>query len=189
MLNEIANTKSIIQKLQEQQIKLWHKYKRSPDNFLQNDTFVNWKKYIETNDINCMDECGNIHINGASFNHVKNSPLSRCYSLIQSLYKPYQNIFMEKESSVMRPPPTCNISFPTNIHTIDNENELNIINSGGHYDFWTDGSCLPNPGPGGAGYFSSNFVIKSKIHVIDHDTTINYAELIGIKINGVINYK
>ena len=123
MLNEIANTKTIIQKLQEQQIKLWHRYKRSPENFLQNDTFLNWKKYIENNDPNCTDEFGNLHINGATFNHVKNSPLSRCYSTIQSIYKPHQNIFMDKKPSAMRPPPTYNIPFPTNIHTVNNEND------------------------------------------------------------------
>ena len=50
------------------------------------------------------------------------------------------------------------------------------------YDFWTDGSCQPNPGPGGAGFFSTNFKIKEKIHVINHDTTINYTELIGVKM-------
>ena len=37
-------------------------------------------------------------------------------------------------------------------------------------------------GPGGAGFYSNNFPIKSKIYVIDHDITINYAELMGIKM-------
>ena len=48
----------------------------------------------------------------------------------------------------------------------------------------------PNPGPGGAGYYSNNFVIKEKIHVVDHDTTINYTEMIGIKmvLSSVLRY-
>ena len=183
MLNEIANTKTIVDKLREQQIKLWHKCKRSPVDFLQNDTFKNWLKYIETNDINCKDDYDNLYINNAIFHHVKNSPLSRCYELIKSLYKPYQNVLMEKKPSVMKPPPTYLIPFPTNIHSIYDENELKIIkDKNEHFDFWTDGSCMPNPGPGGAGFYSNNFSIKSKIYVIDHDTTINYAELIGVKM-------
>ena len=183
MLNEIVNAKTIANKLREQQIKLWHKCKRSPENFLQNDTFKNWKQYIETNDINSKDDYGNLYINNATFHHIKNSPLSRCYGLIRSLYKPYQNVLMEKEPSVMRPPPTYMIPFPENIHSINDENEMKNINTNNkNYNFWTDGSCMPNPGPGGAGFYSENFPIKSKIFVIDHDTTINYAELIGVKM-------
>ena len=41
---------------------------------------------------------------------------------------------------------------------------------------------MPNPGPGGAGYYSNNFIIKEKIYIINHDTTINYAELAGVKM-------
>ena len=83
----------------------------------------------------------------------------------------------------MKAPPTQHIEFPTNIFTIEKNDEIKrISNINNKYDFWTDGSCQPNPGPGGAGYFSSNFVIKAKIHVIDHDTTINYAELVGVQM-------
>ena len=83
----------------------------------------------------------------------------------------------------MRPPPTYSVAFPTNIHSIYEEKEKKIINENTeHFDFWTDGSCMPNPGPGRAGFYSNNFLIKSKIYVIDDDTTINYAELIGVKM-------
>ena len=102
---------------------------------------------------------------------------------MKTLYKPHQNILREKVDSVMKAPPTYNIEFPTNVFTIENEDEIDrISNMEKRYDFWTDGSCQPNPGPGGAGYFSTNFMIKEKIHVIDHDTTINYAELIGVQM-------
>ena len=50
------------------------------------------------------------------------------------------------------------------------------------WEFYTDGSCMPNPGPGGSGYFSNDFKIKSKIDPINHDTTINYCELNGIRM-------
>ena len=46
--------------------------------------------------------------------------------------------------------------------------------------FFSDGSCKPNPGPGGAGYYSLNFDIDSKVECINHDTTINFCELYAI---------
>ena len=48
-LFEIVNGKTTDQRLQEAQIKLWHKYKRAPDYLLQHHTFNDWKEYIESN--------------------------------------------------------------------------------------------------------------------------------------------
>ena len=127
MINEIGFIKSIGEKLKEQQIKLWHKCKRSPDNYLQRDTYEKWKKYIITNDKNCIDESGNIILDEGIFYHVANSPLSRCYKLMRSIYKPYQNILLEKEPCVMKSPPTNSILFPNNLHTINNDDEIEKI--------------------------------------------------------------
>ena len=136
-----------------------------------------------TNDKNCIDEFGNLIIDETKFYHVSNSPLSRCYKLIKTLCKPYQSIMLEKRESVLKAHPTYHIEFPSNLHTIYDKNEMDrIIKYEEEYDFWTDGSCQPNPGPAGAGYFSTNFTIKEKIYVIDHDTTINYAALAGVKM-------
>ena len=118
MLNEIGFIKSMEDKLKEQQVKLWHKCKRYPRNYLQKDTFEKWKEYIISNDKNCIDKYGNLIIDESKFYHISNSPLSRCYKLIKSLYKPHQNIMMEKEESVMKAPPTYLIEFPSNLHTI-----------------------------------------------------------------------
>ena len=41
---------------------------------------------------------------------------------------------------------------------------------------------MPNPGPGGSVYFSSDFRTESRIEPIGHDTTINYCELNSIKM-------
>ena len=46
--------------------------------------------------------------------------------------------------------------------------------------FFSNGSCKPNPGPGGVGYYSPNFDIESKMNCINHDTAINYCELYAI---------
>ena len=51
MLNEIGFIKSMENKLKEQQVKLWHKCKRYPRNYLQKDTFERWKVYYDNDKI------------------------------------------------------------------------------------------------------------------------------------------
>ena len=128
MLNEIGNIKTITHKLQEQQIKYWHKYKRAPHTMLQRTSFEKWKEYIETNDNMCKDKFGNLIINGEKFNHVINSPLSRSYLLVKSLYKPHQKLFTKKMDSVMKPPPTYTTPFPSNLHTIESQSIIDLMN-------------------------------------------------------------
>ena len=204
-LMEIVNGKSMTDKLKELQIKMWHKYKRAPDYLLQHWTFKQWKNYIETNDRLSVDDKGIMTINPARLNYIAKSPLSRAYNLVKSLYQKDKNIMIQKRDSVMKPPPVYTIKYPTNININNNENKMkndhnnNIIDLNKiansianhqegdifnlyHFDFFTDGACIPNPGPGGCAYFSLNFSIKSKIYVVDHDTSINYCELFGIKL-------
>ena len=188
MMNEITNTKTIEQKLKEQQVKMWNKYKRAPDTMLQKETFNRWKQYIDTNDHNSKSENGEININKYKLNYISKSPLSRCHKVMREIY-PHKRLLRDKIDSVMKPPPTYEIQFPTNLHQLKDEaymenviNNNNNINNRNSKEFYCDGSCLPNPGPGGAGFYSPNFCIKSKIYAIDHDTTINYCELMGVKI-------
>ena len=88
-IKEILNYKSMANKLEEAQIKLWHKYKRSPSNMMQYYTFNFWKMYILNNGGN-MNLNKNLrkkktntkekfNINSKIFNHVSKSPLSRAY--------------------------------------------------------------------------------------------------------------
>ena len=55
------------------------------------------------------------------------------------------------------------------------KNENDIL-----WTFYSDGSCMPNPGSGGSAYYSTDFKIESRIEAINHDTTINYCELNSI---------
>ena len=182
LLNEITNTKTVMNKLKEQQIKMWNKYIRAPKTMLQNHTFSNWKNYIHTNDFNSKRENGDLEMNPGVLNYVSKSPLSRCFATMREIY-PNKNLMKKKKDSVVKPPPTYGIQFPTNIHTISDLKYMETVNKKlKSKTFYCDGSCIPNPGPGGAGYYSPDFCIKSKIEVIDHDTTINYCELIGIKM-------
>ena len=147
MINKIGCIKTIANKLQEQQVKLWHKCKRSPENYLQRETYENWLRYIKANDKNCVNDYGNLILEESKFYHVTNSPLSRCYKVMETLYKLHQNIMNEKEPSVMKAPPTYHNPFPTNVFSILNEKEIENIDQNKCFNFWTDGSCQPNPGP------------------------------------------
>ena len=57
----------------------------------------------------------------------------------------------EKEPSVMKAPPTYRIPFPSNEEEI-----VELIEKNKCFNFCTDRSCQPNPGPVGAGYYSNN---------------------------------
>ena len=51
----------------------------------------------------------------------------------------------------------------------------------GILDLFTDGSCKPNPGPGGCAIYCPQFKQFNTKYVITHATTINYAELVAIE--------
>ena len=122
------------------------------------------------------------NINGKTFNFISKSPLSRAYKVVREITPHKQPVFSKRCPSVTKPPPTYNQQYPNNIKTTSTtkaryKEKINLENE---YVFFSDGSCKPNPGPGGAGYYSPNFDIESKMNCINHDTTINYCELFGI---------
>ena len=94
-----------------------------------------------------------------------------------------QKIFRKRKKDILKPNPIFTNPYPTNVQIYDmnrkffNSNDDNML-----WSFYTDGSCMPNPGPGGAAYFLPDFNIESRIEAIDHDTTINYCELYSIKM-------
>ena len=191
-LKEILNYKSITNKLQEAQIKLWHKYKRAPSDMLQHFTFNFWKLYILNNggDKNLNKNLRNrkmntnekFNINGDHFNFISKSPLSRAYQMVREITPTNQFIFSKRCPSVIKPPPTYLHTYPNNITTTSTTktNYKNKMDEKNNVVFFSDGSCKPNPGPGGAGYYSTNFTIEGKMNCINHDTTINYCELYAI---------
>ena len=204
---EILNIKTIKERLEELQVKLWIKYKRAPTNFKQKQTFLRWKNYIENNNGNInynrnlrnkkINLNENFNINSRNLKYIAKSPLSRAYKLIRSITPANQIVFKKKEDTVLKSPPIYTEKFPNNIKIINgnkwDENQVNKNINNSHITFFTDGSCIPNPGPGASAYYSPNFEIENKTEGINHDTTINYAELNSIKmvlediLNSIIN--
>ena len=206
-VKHLLNIKTVQQRLEEMQIKLWNKYIRSPPHLMQHHTFKKWKQYIINNggNINLNKQVRsnnynikeNFNINSANFKYISKSPLSRTYKLIDKLLPIHQRRFYRREYSVLRPPPIYSQPFPTNINVIDGQ-ELNNCDVNDFMEntikIYTDGSCRPNPGPGGSAFYAPAFPPwhtnrceqVRKCLAINHDTTINYAELKSIEM--VCNY-
>ena len=191
-INEILNIKNMYERRDEMLIKMWCKYQCAPHNMLQFKTFKNWKEYLLLNGGNInynynlrsnkhnLNE--NFNINAKLFPFISKSPLSRAYQLIRELTPKDEKIFINRKKQVMKPPPMYDQPFPTNI-TISNANNFKASNpNNNHINFYSDGSCIPNPGPGASAFYSNNFIVGSKVEPINHDTTINYAELNCIKM-------
>ena len=64
--------------------------------------------------------------------------------------------------------------------SIPSSNEI-VMQRKGVLDLFTDGSCKPNPGPGGCAVHCPQFKEFDTQYVITHPTTINYAEQCGIE--------
>ena len=64
---------------------------------------------------------------------------------------------------------------------MSNDAKVRIRPRKGVLDLFTDGSCKPNPGPGGCAVYCPKFERFNTEYVITHPTTINYAEQCGIE--------
>ena len=205
---EFLNILSIKNSLKIMQIKLWNKYSRSANNTLINKTFNEWKEYINKNGKNMSEYTritrsminnnnnNNNKINNNlteiynifesklnSFKYFKLAPLSKAFKTISELMDDNMTPFDNRCQESLRAPPIYEELFPNNIEVLDEDiPNCKIKPIAGSYIFYSDGSCIPNPGPGGSGVYSPNFIIHNKMVPIMHDTTINFAELNAFKI-------
>ena len=67
--------------------------------------------------------------------------------------------------------------FLNSIQNFESESKNNNISNNNSIDCWTDGSCMPNPGPGGSAVYFPNNLNWNESRAINHMTTINYCEL------------
>ena len=112
-IKEILNYKSITHKLEEAQVKLWHKYKRAPANMLQYFTFRFWKLYILNNGGNVnlnkdlrfkkLNLKEQFNINSETFNFVSKSPLSRAYRVIRDITPPNNQYLINDVRVLLNP--------------------------------------------------------------------------------------
>ena len=125
-----------------------------------------------------------------NFNFICKSPLSQAYFVMDKILPGEHKIFRKRKVDVLKPVPCYSNMYPSNMNIFGMDKMFinprfkskSEVNDPILWEFYTDGSCMPNPGPGGSGYFSNDFKIKSKIDTINHDTTINYCELNGIRM-------
>ena len=184
ILRELLNITTIKERNQYLQIKLWHRYSRAPVNHLSGKIFNKWYKYLINNkqknynyNLRNNKQNNNNVINLDNFNHIKQSPLTKSFITMKRL-KGDNILLIDRKIDVNKSPPCYEEKFPNNIYT--HEAEYTPKHKG--YIFYTDGSMVKNPGPGGCAYWSPNFPILTKMYSIMHDSTINYAELMAFKL-------
>ena len=199
-LHEFMYAKTMSFRLDVARIKLWNNYSRAPKSILKHHTFEKWKKYILTNGGN-INKCKHLKnrqvgrdelfdLDQEKFNFVSKSPISQAYFLMDKIMPIERKIFRKRRKDVLKPCPIYENKYPSNvcIYSMNKMfsnpqfDESNSIRNNVLWNFYSDGSCMPNPGPGGSAYYSNDFIIQSKIEPIDHDTTINYCEMNGIKM-------
>ena len=198
-LNELLYAKSMSFRLDVARIKLWNNYQRAPPTLLKHQTFKKWKNYILSNGGNInhskklkqrqigRDET--FFLDKEKFNFISKSPLSQAYFLMNKIMPIEHKLFRKRKYSILKPNPCYLNQYPNNLNIFGMDKSFNNprwkatnTNDPVLWEFYTDGSCKPNPGPGGSAYYSKDFDITSKINPINHDTTINYCELDGIKL-------
>ena len=159
-----------------------------------------WRKYILLNGGN-VNECKflksrqigrneSFKLDDNIFNFVSKSSLSQAYFVMDKILPVEHNIFRKRKYDVLKPVPCFEQCYPKNIDIFGMNrvfinpryNSKVTTSDSVLWEFFTDGSCMPNLGPGGSGYYSIDFDTKARINPINHDTTINYCELDGIRL-------
>ena len=98
--------------------------------------------------------------------------------MYQTISNIHSQVQFTREIEYFKSPPCYYNQLPTIncvYNTIDHKDD--------HYcDIWTDGSCIPNPGPGGGGIHFPQHPNLSTTWTASEETTINYCELKAIEI-------
>ena len=183
------------------------KYLMKYKNFSDWKNYINNEKNSKlTKDYNIStrltDRSENNNLNTTRLQFTKKSPISRMYECVKNYTDNINNLLLEYELHPLKAPPNYYVDFPTNSFTYDiyqdfekdykieiqqweDENFRRVLLNNNSNQFWnnilfySDGSCDPNPGPGGYGCYCVQNQFK-KSQYIDHPTTINYCELMGI---------
>ena len=181
-LDEFLNSNTISYRLDVARIKLWNCYSRAPPTLLKHHTFEKWRKYILSNGGN-INECKYLKnrqigrnewfkLNECNFNFIAKSPLSQAYFVMDKILPIEHKIFRKRKFDVLKPVPCFSNCYPNNINIYGMEkifinpryNSTSNINDPILWEFYSDCSCMPNPGPGGSGYYSNDFKIEAKIN-------------------------
>ena len=180
-LKSILGCLSLHERKQKLQIKYWHKMTHAPDDLLAYHTFENWLN--KANDITdkstFMDNKLNYNgLNIMATKHFKLAPTTQMYNTLTHIHS--QVNFNPKIEYFKSPP--CYYSQLPQLTCFDNINDFNEYNGTNTCEIWTDGSCIPNPGPGGSGiYFPTNTALSTR-WIAPEETTINFCELKAIHI-------
>ena len=192
-MRKILGCESIAQRLSRMRINLWCKLVRSPSNTLSHETYLNWYNFVQNqiNNQNISSRIKNINNFSTNFlNKYRKSPISTTYEYIQSIHPPNIPTTFFYHQQHYKAPPCYLHPFPSKLNTyksIDEMDENNQFLTNETMECWTDGSCIPNPGPGGGAAIFPSKKSLNTTRPINHPTTINYAELVAIEA-GLISF-
>ena len=127
-------------------------------------------------------------INVDSKKYYKRSPMSMAYSTVRNLTPKQHQIKLLFKKQCFRAPLVYYVPFPHVFKTLsykqceEEREHWTQIEHALNLDVYTDGSCMPNPGPGGfACVFPSEMSLNCN-EFVKHHTTINYCELKAIEL-------
>ena len=191
-MRKFLNCESIAQRLTRMRINLWCKLIRAPDHLLQHYTFHKWYEFMQEyheNHIFVASTLNPDNFNVASIKSAGKSPISRTYNTIRSLLPPDEPTQFNPTPqpykalpSYLIPTPTRALQFFSDLEEYEIWSESNEFTADMEtIQAWTDGSCMPNPGPGGFGVIFPSNPHHNQTIPIDHHTTINMAELRAIE--------
>jgi len=201
-LKTLLNIKDLQYRYDTQILKLWERSAHAPIHYLQRKTFAMWKTAIKSNPesrINRKMSTRNTPVDSnQSFNpqnlkYLKNAAFSKGFALKRAITPIEIPIKLTKNPQYMRSNPVYRTAFPKNLKVFERatnpislESEHLVMKEEWLYSY-SDGSCDPNPGPGGYGMYVEKFekemFEENEKHFgsVDHPTTIEYCELFAIK--------
>ena len=191
-LNLLMNVQTMEERRDRIRIKYWAKLIRSHPTTLPCDTFDRWHQYATTKNLiktphykRSDPTRPTARFKFDKVPKIAESPIAQAYNTIDKIVPTGEEIPYSFEPQFYRSPPCYEIPFPTNMEIYQSLDDYNVVfseNNNNILEAWTDGSCKPNPGPGGASVYFPQIDTISQNHSFDHEVTINFAEIVAIRM-------
>ena len=192
-LHHFFQVQSLQQRMDIIRVKFWSKIVRSYPEQLTHKSLINWRaitslpqNQFQIPFTRSQDHPPAPRVNFSKIKYLAQAPLSKAYQTIHKIIDSGTTIPTIFTPQYFRAPPCYTTQFPMKFEMYDSlegyEMEYSEDDMYNQLQCWTDGSCKPNPGPGGASaYFPEMDNISSNTY-FTFETTINHAEIVAIKI-------
>ena len=193
-LNHSFQVQTLQQRMDIIRAKYWAKTMRAHPSQLTHQALNQWRNFTSRTDhqtdpynLRSQSQQPAIRISFPQGSYLAQSPLSKAYQTIDSITPAEIDIPLFYASQYFRSPPCYTTQFPTTFTLYDSYDtylsEFTDLDTSTQLHAWTDGSCKPNPGPGGCAvvFPELNDELSSDFY-FNFETTINHAEIVAIKL-------